>query len=507
MKWRRLLRIKKKDEHVKVLDDAINVSNRRAGIAPKKPTLTIRTGSSKEGDGMPRINMGLTMAELQDEAMARGIERQFLPSNKKDLLEFLVDGSIYLRKTKTWMDVERLKGKMAADCRRIEERKYSKDEAINESREEVSTTREVAKASIRDERASMREIKTAIREVRQHHYQQQHQHKPKEGLPVDITGRVVPPPPDADERKSTATSIATSVYDNKTPPCDNTASMSRSTTADDDTGVEDVFPPVVNERRADVSVVDMPNTVNWNREQSTMDLSSIQSPRTSRYRGHSFKLANRSISFHSTAQDDTVMDNFMKLFPLCTNNVCRTGGVSTSREKDVGAAGKSDFEKEQQLAEVIQRRNQWKETRTKEQMELQEKWDAFLQFEAWIISPPEKNKLLKGSMMKGFTVWCSISSDMSRHPPKHFDSTYKNLNDANSRARYLFYWRNPWRLPAYKMAEVVLIKSDNSAMSGCASTFHCVHPNGDKWIVSVVNDSTFRYLDNAVMQRHELDLV
>ncbi|CAB9510981.1 expressed unknown protein [Seminavis robusta] len=194
--------------------------------------------------------MGLTMAELQDEAMARGIERQFLPSNKKDLLEFLVDGSIYLRKTKTWMDVERLKGKMAADCRRIEERKYSKDEAINESREEVSTTREVAKASIRDERASMREIKTAIREVRQHHYRN-NTNITEEGLPVDITGRVVPPPPDADERKSTATSIATSVYDNKTPPCDNTASMSRSTTADDDTGVEDVFPPVVNERRAD----------------------------------------------------------------------------------------------------------------------------------------------------------------------------------------------------------------------------------------------------------------
>ena len=111
--------------------------------------------------------------------------------------------------------------------------------------------------------------------------------------------------------------------------------------------------------------------------------------------------------------------------------------------------------------------------------------------------------------MSAFTVWCSFSSagaatSSTRPPKKHFDASYKNLEDANDRARYLFYWNNPWAHPE-DMANIVMIKSDNSAYKDCANTFHCVHPNGEQWSVSVVHDSAFKYLDNATEERHSFE--
>jgi hypothetical protein len=134
-------------------------------------------------------------------------------------------------------------------------------------------------------------------------------------------------------------------------------------------------------------------------------------------------------------------------------------------------------------------------------------WDAFRQFESWIITPPPNNKIPDGSSKKGFTVWCSISSDTtSGSPEKLFDTTYKKMTDANDRARYLFYWKNPWGMSPQKMLEVVHIKSDTSSNATNASTFHCVNSNADEtWIVSVVNDATFLYLDSARHYRHNLD--
>jgi hypothetical protein len=425
-----------------------NVKSKKAKT--KRDALTIDTADKSVcQEGMPRISMALTMSELQDEAMARGIERQFLPTNKESLLEFLVDGSIYLRKTRAWMDVERLKGEMAADCRRIEEENHSRLEA-------ASGEGKPSRQPYGEDRSSL---------------------------------------PQEDDGTRAFASSSASGYDNKMT-CDNTASLSRSDSDDDDH-----TPPSTAERTNDDLTDDDVDA--WKREHSMMDMSSLHSPTTGRYRGHAFKLANRSSSFQSSPLEDTsVLGSLMKIFPLsCTT--CRTVNIPNTKEAQV--VEKNDLQKEQKVREAIQRRNQWKPERTKEQMELQQKWDASVQFEAWIITPPDSNKTPKGSMMKGYTVWCSIATSGVQFPPKRFDATYRHLNDANSRARFLFYWRNPWHLSPNKMSDSVLIKSDNSAMSGCASTFHCVHPNGDKWIVSVVNDSTFKYLDDASSQRHDLD--
>ena len=64
-----------------------------------------------------------------------------------------------------------------------------------------------------------------------------------------------------------------------------------------------------------------------------------------------------------------------------------------------------------------------------------------------------------GNKMKGYTVWCSDGygndgwHSYEGPPDKEFDSTYKTKEDANERARYLFYWKNPWGQQAEEIME------------------------------------------------------
>lgn len=378
---------------------------------PRKPKWSmsrpppVQTSYNDEVDDMPRISNQLTTKELQHEALARGIERKYLPSSRADLLNFLVDGSIYLKKTKAWKDVERLKSKMEADCRRIEEEKSKLD-------------------------------------------------------------------------------------------CANTASESHSNSSSDKAG-------------SGILDGDLLDPATFSRDPSQM--SSIQSTIPSQQVSHRRQdsrhtFLGRDLSF-ATQTEETSMGQLMRFVTVgCVVPTC-SARVSTN-DHEVNKTG-SDRRKEKELAEVFERRTHMKEGRKQESIEHQQKnvkkWDESVQFEPWIISPPKNNQKPSGNSLKGYTVWCSISSDVPDSPPKQFDATYKGLGDANDRARYLFYWRNPWRLSPVKMVEFVLVKSDNSENNDCTSTFHCVHPNGDKWIVSVVHDSTFKYLDNASTSRHDLD--
>lgn len=380
--------------------------------------------------GMPRISIELSMNELQEEAMARGIDRYCMPATKHELLEFLVDGSIHLRRTKAWMDVENLKDKMKADCRRIEEEKT----VMNEG-------------------------------------------------------------------------------------CSHTASQSES-----DSDNEDQF-HVPAMRGGQFDEIPEPLTFSTTREHS--QVSSLQSTLPSRQvynngykqeRELAVRPSQRSValrpdsSFNSNEELDheTAMATLWSFFhcgvPGCGARPTRPRPVLSPTRK------KGDRRKNKEMEQAMERQKEalpWKAEGSvaggKPKMNPQ--WDAMRQFEPWIISPPHNNRKPGGSMMKGFTIWVSISSDvLDQCPPKQFDATYKNLSDANDRARFIFFWRNPWRMPPAKMAELVLIKSDNSGHNNDgASTFHCVHPNGDKWIVSVVHDATFKYLDNAENSRHSFD--
>ena len=338
------------------------------GISVASSTSNSSTSKDSRDDDMPRISMQLTMAELQEEAFARGIEKQYLPTTKRELLDFLVDGSIHLRKTDAWKDVEALKSKMEVDCRRIEQEKRQ-----NESEE-------------------------------------------RDQFPLT--------PPNNNQKDGHYSGNMSHPY-----------KLSKG----------------------EESLLDMSSM------QSTLQSTVPSTLATSRYtRG-----LERDNSFR-TSEESVVGD--WRIFPIrCGLPLgCGVGACKTKDELH-------DEEHELDLKEI----------QSKDSIDMLLKhniqWDASLQFDRWIIIPSHKNKRPKGNSLKGFTVWCSVISRGQIFPVKHFDTTYRNLADANDRARYLFYWKNPWKLSPTKMVETVFIKSDTSANNESANTFHCAHPNGDKW--------------------------
>jgi hypothetical protein len=454
MKWRRRLFARDDSDKQKQLEECGGNPLSKTKSATKKKDKTVkkkdkkeqkslkvvipsRTASidSKESDKMPRISMELSMVELQEEAMARGIDLSILPTNKNDLLNFLVDGSIHLRKTSAWQDVQRLKTKMEADCRRIEEEKKTFEDTACSS-------------GVISERDHFRRVQSEM-ESRQHQFQSHGEHANGSNMLSQYKQRV-------------------------------------------------------SSAREDLSLLDMSSF------QSTLP-TFFTNPHTVQLRQDPSFQSNQETLFL-----EWIMPSFHVPLGCSATNMCKgaEGEKELLSDTTIEIAKldntlQKERQQEKELDDLLARRNKIKETKVKENVEMQrqvrQKWDASLQFEPWIVSPPTKNMTPNGSLMKGFTIWCSLSSDLNPIPDKQFDTTYKSLGDANDRARFLFYWLNPWGLAPQKMVEVVHIKADNSGNNECANTFHCVHPNADKWIVSVVNDATFRYLDNASMIRHSLD--
>jgi hypothetical protein len=62
-----------------------------------------------------------------------------------------------------------------------------------------------------------------------------------------------------------------------------------------------------------------------------------------------------------------------------------------------------------------------------------------------------------GNKMQGYTVCCSSGYGSSRWhsyqgpPNKEFDTTWKTDEEANARARYLFYWKNCYGISAEEL--------------------------------------------------------
>ena len=124
-------------------------------------------------------------------------------------------------------------------------------------------------------------------------------------------------------------------------------------------------------------------------------------------------------------------------------------------------------------------------------------------FTAKIKRPPASNLKPSG---KGFSVWssCGYGNDgwHSYNPPpdKVFDSSFTNVADANARAKYLFYVKNPWGVdPVEDLLERNEI--DESLTGPKRNLVRLqVHPDdGEVWTVGIVPDSAFAHLDNARM--------
>lgn len=126
------------------------------------------------------------------------------------------------------------------------------------------------------------------------------------------------------------------------------------------------------------------------------------------------------------------------------------------------------------------------------------------QFREAAVTPPDSAK--QRGLGFGFTVWCgngyyNDSFHRNNGPiEKEFDTEWVTREEANERARYLFYWRNPWGVEASELCEPE--EKENS--SGCMK-FEERAGDSESWMVGVVPSSSFLHLDYATLKRHNHD--
>ena len=120
-----------------------------------------------------------------------------------------------------------------------------------------------------------------------------------------------------------------------------------------------------------------------------------------------------------------------------------------------------------------------------------------------IKSPPASCLKQSG---KGFTVWssCGYGNDgwHSYNPPpdKVFDSSFKQVADANARAKYLFYVKNPWGIdPVEELLERNEIDESFTGPKNDLLRLQVRPDDSETWTVGVVPDAAFAHLDKARM--------
>jgi len=96
-----------------------------------------------------------------------------------------------------------------------------------------------------------------------------------------------------------------------------------------------------------------------------------------------------------------------------------------------------------------------------------------------------------------FTVWSSCGygyggwRSYSGPPKKEFDSSFSTIEEANERAEYVFYSKNPWDLHGEDR-----LTPDTDTTTGKGCRYLEVHPDGSYiWTVSVTKSGAFEYFD------------
>jgi hypothetical protein len=109
-----------------------------------------------------------------------------------------------------------------------------------------------------------------------------------------------------------------------------------------------------------------------------------------------------------------------------------------------------------------------------------------------------------------YTVWCSDGYDADGwhsyegSPTKEFDSVWITKKEANDRAEYLFFWKNPWghepeELEGDYTGEIVPEYVDGLVSRSVAP------PSSTRWTTGVVPANAFSHLPNSTTDRHNFD--
>jgi len=179
---------------------------------------------------------------------------------------------------------------------------------------------------------------------------------------------------------------------------------------------------------------------------------------------------------------------------------------------------KSEEEKEKirrarERAREEQRRREAEEARIEEE-ERSRRWDANQRFNPTIIEAKGKHRVYSSGLQ--FTVWCSDGYDCDGwhsyegEPTKEFDSVWNTKEEANLRAEYLFYWKNPWGMKPEELLDnrYGLGCADDEitprVVDGCWGCTICP-PDSSRWTVGVVPTVAFTHLSESSTHRHNYD--
>ena len=166
---------------------------------------------------------------------------------------------------------------------------------------------------------------------------------------------------------------------------------------------------------------------------------------------------------------------------------------------------------EREAAEAARHRKEEEDRIKQEEQQRLARYDT-KQFKAAIMKPSDEaknpNSSLKGN---GFAVWCSDGygndgwHSYNEPPDKMFDTTWNTLEEANSRARYLFYHKSPWGLHPEELLAEGRGDPEEMVRENGLMIFQVEPPDSSIWTVGVVPAQSFQHLDHAVMQRHNHD--
>ena len=364
-----------------------------ANTAVKNPTLA-------------RISKKLTMVELKEEAECRGLEKKTLPKTKADLLAHLVEGSIYLKKTDAWKQVEALKEQMEREKDDLLVHARVAQRLEDEKRQERQCKKEEKERAER-EKQRMLEL-TQQRSLHKHYFPLVHGH----------------PLARSSELMHHTNSRCYSHVSCETCECFTT--------------------PL------------------YTCESCDFDICS-----------RCFQRANMS------KKELTALE--------------------AKEQKEAKARHRAEEKHQEQL----------RKQEEKEEKERIARWDATKQFKKSIVNPPDKNKVPTGNKMIGFTVWCATGyQDDGFHSGNgpliyEFESTWKSAEDANARARYMFYWKNCWGIYPDEMEETG--ESTEEWEQDGFKHFTYIAGDSCEWSVGVVPDLAFRHMPYSSMGRATYD--
>jgi len=126
-------------------------------------------------------------------------------------------------------------------------------------------------------------------------------------------------------------------------------------------------------------------------------------------------------------------------------------------------------------------------------------WDEYEQFSLSIIRPFSGNKNLCGANMKGYAVWSSVTSYgwlgkvyYQSNAPKTFDTVWATKDEANDRARFLFFWKNCYGISADDLDAPTV-----DVIEGLKKYSLRQKDSNRKWTAGVVPAIAFKHLDNV----------